>query len=110
MRTIDEIAALGVRNRTRLLMGRAAAALRRAVEAGEVIRLPCEVCGSKRSSGIQSIGGHHVDYLLPLKVIFLCHSCHQLVHLAVAAAEESLRNFAQRLDTGKACAYNGLVD
>src|SRR3990167_1787536 len=41
-------------------------AVARAVLAGRLIRLPCEVCGSKKSHG------HHHDYSKPLVVRWLC--------------------------------------
>ena len=49
-------------------------ALNRAVKAGEVTKLPCNICGEV------NVQGHHEDYSRPLEVIWLCCSCHKRLH------------------------------
>lgn len=48
--------------------------LNNALKAGKVIKLPCQVCGDKKSQG------HHHDYSKPLSVIWLCALHHKAVH------------------------------
>lgn len=52
----------------------ARAKLNHEINVGRVKRLPCKVCLEKKSHG------HHEDYSKPLKVIWLCHKHHQLLH------------------------------
>ena len=47
----------------------------RAVQNGELIKLPCEVCGRKKSEA------HHCDYNKPLDVMWLCKRHHTEWHL-----------------------------
>jgi hypothetical protein len=47
--------------------------LRLAVACGRVVRPDvCSICGGKGAR----IEGHHVDYLKPLEVVWLCSECH----------------------------------
>lgn len=48
--------------------------VRRAVEAGRLIRKPCEVCGSSPADA------HHDDYSKPLNVRWLCRPHHAEHH------------------------------
>ncbi len=41
---------------------------------GKLVRLPCEVCGEKKSEA------HHQDYRSPLKVKWLCRKHHLELH------------------------------
>lgn len=50
--------------------------LKRAVDSGVILKLPCEVCGSVNSVA------HHDDYLLPLEVRWLCQAHHKQWHAA----------------------------
>jgi hypothetical protein len=53
-------------------------ALNHAIKDGRIIRPGiCERCGNSS----QVIEGHHFDYEKPLEVLWLCHSCHQEIHL-----------------------------
>jgi hypothetical protein len=52
---------------------RAYAAVRRAIKRGILTRQPCMWCGAKAEA-------HHQDYDHPLEVMWLCHSCHFLLH------------------------------
>lgn len=47
---------------------------RRAVRTGELIKLPCQICGNKK------VEGHHCDYSQPLKVMWLCKKHHEAWH------------------------------
>jgi ribosomal protein S27AE len=53
---------------------------RRAIANGELVRQPCEKCGSSR------VQAHHDDYAKPLEVRWLCRPCHVAVHKQLAAA------------------------
>jgi len=49
--------------------------VRSALQSGDMIRLPCEVCG------IAPAEGHHNDYNMPLKVTWLCKKHHEKHHV-----------------------------
>lgn len=51
---------------------RARQQVRRAIKAGKLIRLPCEICGSTHQ-----IEAHHNDYSRPLNVRWLCFKHHR---------------------------------
>lgn len=53
--------------------------LRRAVTAGKIKRLPCEVCGASK------VEGHHDDYSKPFEVRWLCNPHHRAVHNGAAS-------------------------
>lgn len=53
---------------------KARSVLRRAVDSGRLVRLPCVVCGNPRSHG------HHEDYSKPLEVVWLCAKHHGELH------------------------------
>jgi len=51
--------------------------LRRAIRARKILKsTKCQLCGASKSR----IEGHHYDYNEPLKVTWLCLSCHRLFH------------------------------
>jgi len=51
--------------------------LAKAVKSGAIIKpLNCQICGRNHTR----IYGHHSDYSNPLDVIWLCGSCHGLIH------------------------------
>lgn len=51
--------------------------LRNAVSKGEIVKPKlCQDCKLEKR-----LCGHHEDYLKPLKVVWLCNSCHKLRHL-----------------------------
>ena len=56
------------------LQARAYGIVRNAIKSGKLSRLPCKICGNKRSQA------HHFDYKKPLDVIFLCPRHHVLLH------------------------------
>jgi len=50
--------------------------LRKAIEKGKIIKpLFCSSCDKKTK-----LVGHHEEYDKPLEVIWLCQSCHKIVH------------------------------
>ena len=53
---------------------RAQEKLQRAVATGTVKKLPCVMCGSKKSVA------HHEDYGKPLEVVWLCRAHHREIH------------------------------
>lgn len=53
---------------------RANNAVNNALRDGRITKLPCEVCGNKRSQA------HHDDYRSPLKVRWLCFKHHREIH------------------------------
>ena len=46
----------------------------KAIKRGDIIRLPCQICGNKKSEA------HHEDYNKPLEVIWLCNEHHNQAH------------------------------
>lgn len=50
-------------------------AVKNAILSGKLKPKPCEKCGSKKN-----VIAHHDDYSKPLKVRWLCESCHRLYH------------------------------
>ena len=51
--------------------------LKKELDSGRIIRPnTCSICENKSNRIIS----HHNDYLLPLKVIWVCFSCHQKIH------------------------------
>lgn len=52
----------------------AAAAVRRAIVKGKLMRASCEICGA------DDVVAHHDDYAEPLIVRWLCHSHHHEWH------------------------------
>lgn len=51
----------------------------RAVRSGVIVKKEsCEICGKKCKAR-----GHHPDYKDPLRVIWVCNSCHRNIHLAL---------------------------
>lgn len=45
-----------------------------ALHIGSIIRQPCVVCNNPKTHG------HHEDYSRPLDVVWLCGSCHSMIH------------------------------
>lgn len=54
--------------------------VRTEIEAGRLVRQPCEVCGKL------PVDAHHDDYSQPLKVRWLCRKHHNELHNAKAQA------------------------
>jgi hypothetical protein len=55
--------------------------LSNAIKYGSIKRLPCEICGSKKSEG------HHEDYSKPLDVVWLCSRHHSDRHIHLRDCE-----------------------
>ncbi len=54
--------------------------VRKAIEMGSLVRPQrCSVCGRSRDE-VGRLYAHHEDYTRPLSVVFLCPSCHAIVH------------------------------
>lgn len=53
---------------------RARARVRQAIKRGDLIRMPCEICGAARTEA------HHTDYRKPLEVRWLCFVHHRKEH------------------------------
>lgn len=62
------------RNIGKTQKGRAWSATGKAIRAGKLIRLSCEVCGAAEAQA------HHDDYSKPLDIRWLCRSHHKLHH------------------------------
>jgi hypothetical protein len=54
--------------------------LNRQIQLGNIVRGTCEICGSH-----ESIHGHHVDYMRPLDVRWLCPVHHRREHIELVA-------------------------
>ena len=52
------------------------------VKKGRIRKLSCRVCGNTQSEA------HHPNYTEPLKVIWLCRTCHEKVHAKYPANQE----------------------
>ena len=53
----------------------------KALLAGKIIKMPCEICGS-----VESVG-HHEDYDKPLSVNWYCVKCHSNRHVEIREIE-----------------------
>jgi hypothetical protein len=60
-----------------------AQAVKAAVKSGKLTKLPCSVCGSKKSQA------HHDDYDKPLDVIWFCHRHHGARHRELNRASQT---------------------
>jgi len=56
--------------------------INRMIKKGKIKRKKCEVCGEEKTYA------HHDNYYEPLKVRWLCPSCHQKLHLGLIKAEK----------------------
>lgn len=48
--------------------------VQKALRSGKLTKKPCELCGDPK------VQAHHVNYARPLKVVWLCRSCHDKTH------------------------------
>jgi hypothetical protein len=55
---------------------RAHIAVQQAIKVGTLVKTCCQHCG--KTDG--RLDAHHPDYSKPLEVIFLCRSCHTILH------------------------------
>lgn len=58
---------------------KARAMVNRAVRKGQMVSLPCLICGDKAEA-------HHPDYTMPLDVVWLCSPHHKQAHALVRKA------------------------
>lgn len=60
-----------------------ASAVKSAIASGDLVRQPCESCGSngRKSDGRHDVSAHHSDYNKPLSVMWLCSKCHFEWHM-----------------------------
>ena len=70
-RNPDKITAQNKKDRKKK---RAALQVWRAVQAGNLVKLSCQVCGG------ESVEAHHPDYDKPLDIIWLCKYHHEEIH------------------------------
>lgn len=71
MRVIDRQKKLRI---TRIVKNRCRQATNLMIANGSIIRQPCEVCGCEKSQV------HHLDYVDPEAVVFLCQTHHREWH------------------------------
>lgn len=64
--------------------------VRRALEAGTLVRQPCEMCGAEKAHA------HHDDYERPLDVRWLCRRCHNGLHAGAVTAPTERQPFVWR--------------
>jgi transposase-like protein len=60
-------------------------AVRNAIKAGVLVKMPCEACGHEPTEA------HHSDYSRPLEVTWLCTKCHRAAHKVVIAEADRVR-------------------
>lgn len=65
----------------------ARAATKNAINRGELVRGSCAICGA--TSGIET---HHVNYMRPLDVVWLCSRCHGAAHSGNSMCQWGLEN------------------
>lgn len=58
--------------------------LQKAVERGVIKKLPCEVCGNKKTDG------HHNNYSKPLVIMWVCRKCHGSIHRGTKAIKDGM--------------------
>ena len=80
---IQRIARLGVTNAEPELMRLAHYKVAVFSRKNRGLRKPCIACAAPESEG------HHVDYRHPLLVIWLCLTCHRVVHAIIKSPESS---------------------
>jgi hypothetical protein len=56
----------------------------KAIESGQIVRKPCEMCGALKTHA------HHDDYTKPMEVRWLCPKHHRFVHVVKS---KGLNNF-----------------
>jgi rubrerythrin len=78
-----------------------------ALEAGRLIKKPCERCNS-----IHKVEGHHEDYSKPLEVVWLCKSCHVARHAELDGANMKPTDTIETALVWKCrqCGFRWLVD
>lgn len=78
----------GVVGADRSLIRKAQGIMSRAIKRGDLVRQPCEACGST-GTGKSPVHGHHDDYTRPLDVRWLCPACHTREHMKPQSAPPS---------------------
>lgn len=57
---------------------------RYAIRIGKLVRKPCENCGEQKAQA------HHDDYSKPLKIKWLCSTCHAILHKKLSINNKEL--------------------
>lgn len=78
-KTIRRVAGFGVKNLENMAVAASIVGIRRASKRAYRCK-PCVACGCPK------VVGHHWDYSKPFLVIWLCHSCHAVVHHIIKGA------------------------
>lgn len=72
-------------------------AAHKAIKQGELIKGPCEICGTP-----DNVNGHHDDYAKPLEIRWLCVRHHMALHARMQRERAARRANDSRLNSRRA--------
>lgn len=72
-------------------------ATHKAIKQGELIKGPCEICGTTNN-----VNGHHDNYTKPLEIRWLCVRHHMALHARMQRERAERRKMAHQLDRQRA--------